>query len=159
MKPRIHRPRVLIITYAVFAVLLLIGSFAFWFGLDPGTRVRFNWLQIANMVFLVVLLLVLFGALAFSIVQVDERGLMARNAFRVWRLPWSQLHSVVLRDGDTFATLLLLKHDAHKEPARRMLFGLQSVDGARTVDAVRQINADIVARRQRPDPGDADPPG
>ncbi|MDN5725345.1 MAG: PH domain-containing protein [Propionibacteriales bacterium] len=151
MKTQIYRPRVLIITYAVFAVLLLVGSFAFWFGLDPGTRVRFNWLQIANMVFLVALLLVLFGALAFSVVLVDERGLMVRNAFRVWRLPWSTLHSVVLREGDTFATLLLLAHDAHKEPARRMLFGLQSVDGARTVEAVRQINADIVAHR-RPAP-------
>lgn len=147
MTVRTHRPLALIITYVIFAVLLLIGAAAFWFGLDTATRARFNAMQIATLVILVGFILIFFGVLAASMVRVDERGLTVRNALRTHRIGWSDLRRVVLRDGDPFAIALQHSRDAEGEPRRQAMYGLQSVDRGRTTEAVRQLNLEIERRR------------
>jgi hypothetical protein len=119
----------------VLGALLLLVVVVMWFSLPAEIRGQFSILQRATVIAFGVLFYAAGFALARSRVVARESGLTVVNGYRTRRFEWNEVLAVSLRAGSPWAVLDL--SDGTSVPA----MGIQSSDGARATQQVRQVRA------------------
>jgi Bacterial PH domain len=131
---------IVIISTLAICILAVIG----WLLLPADIRALFPLTHRLSLLAIWAFLIATMGALASSYVRADAQGLQIRNVFRVHRVPWGQVHKIILRPGDPWAQVLLKPADgqpfeADPDADRRSLMGIQAVDGPRATAAVNEL--------------------
>ena len=139
----VFRPRRLrMVVIAATIGLLLVTAFGWW-ALPADIRALFTLSQRLTLLGLLVTLVGIIGAVASSSVRADAEGLQFRNALRTHRVPWSQVHKILLRPGDPWGLLLIKPAGevfrADLDAEKRMLMGIQAHDGAMAQAAVEEL--------------------
>lgn len=139
----VFRPRRLRVVVVVASVGLLLVTALGWWALPVATRVLFSLSQRLTLLGLLVTLVGIIGAVASSSVRADADGLQVRNGLRNHRVPWTQVHKILLRPGDPWALLLVKPvgevFRADLDAEKRMLMGIQAHDGAYARAAVAEL--------------------
>lgn len=121
-----------------FALLVVMG--AAWFGFSARIRDQFGWLQIGTMIFLGGLAFAVWFALMRCRVSATEDHLLIVNGYRHRTFEWAQIVGVSLRRGAPWATIDL------SDGTTVSAMGIQGADGARAVQAARQLKAVAAAK-------------
>lgn len=146
--PRVYRARNLLIWSTGFSVLIVIAALAGWFAFDPEIRAMFTWFQIGTLIIIGGVLIGFMMGLGLSIVRADSDGILIRNALSVRRIAWSDIAGFQYRQGDPWAFVVLTSADEglpagapvhHDDMVRRQMIGIQTTDGGRSRQAVREL--------------------
>ena len=129
------RPLGVRVTIYVLGALLLAVVGVMWFSFPAEIRDQFSIFQRVTLIGLGALFYAAGYALARSRVVAREGGLTIVNGYRTRRFEWNQVLAVSLRPGSPWAVLDL--SDGTSVPA----MGIQSSDGARATEQVRQVRA------------------
>ncbi|QLQ15435.1 MAG: PH domain-containing protein [Micropruina sp.] len=122
------------------SVSLIAASLLGWQLTPLQIRALFTPLQIATLVFFVLLMVAIMLAVGLSIVRADERGLRFRNGVRRHEIPWADVKAFRFRPGDPWA-FVLLRTELEQLP----LMGIQRTDGQRAHDLVADLRARLEA--------------
>jgi hypothetical protein len=134
-----------------FGSLLLVVCVAAWVAIGPDVRARVDVFQRVTFVLVAAMAVAIAWALVRCRVTATDRGLEVVNGFRRRAYEWAEVVSVNLPRGAPFATLDLA------DGTTTQALGIQSADGDRARDAVRQLRL-LLDRNageesvQRPDP-------
>ena len=133
--PRTWRPLGVRLAVVFFGSMLLIVCAAAWFGFDPSVRDRFTFLQRSTLVLFGLCFALAGWALGRSRVVARTEGLVVVNGLRRRELTWEQVVAVHLPHGAPWATLDLA------DGTTMAVMALQSSDGRRALDGVRELRA------------------
>lgn len=148
--PRTYRARNLLIWSTGFSVLVVVAALVGWFAFDPEIRAMFTWFQIGTLIIIGGVLIAFMMGLGMSIVRADSEGILIRNAMSVRRIAWSDIAGFQYRHGDPWAFVVLAGTDdmspvgalaEHDDLVRRQMIGIQTTDGERSRQAVRELQA------------------
>jgi hypothetical protein len=140
-------PRKIRVVGGIFSAALVIMVIIGWAALPAHLRAQFSAFQLITLLAVLVALIGVIGLVACSTVRADAGGVRVRNGLRVHQLGWDQVHRVVYRSGDPWATLLIGDPD---DPHRVVLLGVQRSDGERTdrvVTGLRRLRNESRADR------------
>ena len=129
------RPLGVRVAIYVLGALLLVLVGVMWFSLPREIRVQFSIFQRATLIGFGALFYAAGYALARSRVVARTSGLTVVNGYRTHRLEWNQVLAVSLRPGSPWAVLDL------SDGTSVAAMGIQSSDGARATQQVRQVRA------------------
>ncbi len=129
-------PRVLRVVGGIFSAALVGMVIIGWMALPAHLRALFTPFQVATLLAVLVALVGVIGLVAGSSVRADAQGVTVRNGLRVRRFDWPDVHRVLFRPGDPWATLLVGRSD---DPVRVQLLGIQRSDGDRADRAVAEL--------------------
>jgi hypothetical protein len=137
-------PRRLRILAIVTVIILCTLTFVGWFALPRNIRQLFTVSELLTLLSLLALLVGVIVAAAASSVRADEDGLEIRNGLHRYRVPWGRVHKIIFRNGDPWAQLLLIPADGSEfkvdlDAEKRLLMGIQAVDGDRARQAVEEL--------------------
>lgn len=118
------------------SVSLVAASLLGWQLTPPQIRALFTPIQIATLVFFVLLMVAIMLAVGLSVVRADRQGLRFRNGLRRHQIPWADIKAFRFRPGDPWA-FVLLRTELEQLP----LMGIQRTDGARAHDLVADLRA------------------
>lgn len=140
----VARPRRVRIIAIVSSLALCILAAIGWLLLPAEVRALFPLSHRLGLLGILAFPIAVMAVLASSYVRADGSGLRVRNALRVYAMPWERVHKIILRPGDPWAQLLLKPADgrpfeADLDAEKRQLMGIQTVDGALAVAAVKEL--------------------
>ena len=133
--PRTWRPLGVRVAVVFFGSMLLIVCAAAWFGFDPSVRERFTVLQRVTLVGFAILFSLVGWVLGRARATADMESLVVVNGLRRRELAWEQIVAVHFPPGAPWATLDLT------DGTEIAVMALQSADGRRARDAVRELRA------------------
>jgi hypothetical protein len=145
-----YRPLGVRVAVITSGVLLLVTLGGVWFALPVDVQNSFTLAQRLTLLVIMAAVVALGYALARCRVDADESGLTLVNGFRTYRLAWTQVVAVTLRQGNPWAVLDL------GDGTARSAMGIQGSDGERARRQARQLRA-LIEARAAVDPHDQPP--
>lgn len=133
-------PRLLRRQAVIWSIILPGAALLGWFGLPEMIRVQFSELQLATLIFFILIMLGIIWALALGYVHGDAEGVTFRNGFRTHHLPWSEVESIRYRPGDHWPFVDLADSDLP-------MIGIQRSDGPLADTDVAGLRALLDASR------------
>jgi hypothetical protein len=148
--PRTWRPLGVRLAVVFFGGLLAVVCVAGWVAVGADVRAKVTVYQQATVVLFVLMALAIAWGLYRCRVTATSSGLEVVNGYRTHHYEWPEVLAVHMPQGAPFPTLDLA------DGTSRPTFGIQSSDGDRARQAVRELRT-LVARTaadslERPDP-------
>ena len=148
--PRTWRPLGVRLAVVFFGGLLAVVCVAGWVAVGADVRAKVTVYQQATVVLFVLMALAIAWGLYRCRVTATSSGLEVVNGYRTHHYEWPEVLAVHMPPGAPFPTLDLA------DGTSRPTFGIQSSDGDRARQAVRELRT-LVARTaadslERPDP-------
>jgi len=120
------RPRAALWTAVGLSGVLVLAAFAGWRLLPEEIRQLFTGVQLATLVFFILVMVGVMLGVGLSSVTAGDDGLVVRNGLRVHRIGWGEIDGFRFTPDDPWAHVLL-----SDDPGSRPLMALQRVDGVR----------------------------
>lgn len=133
---RVYRPRATLLMAIGLSGVLVIAATVGWQLLPADVQVLFTGVQLATLVFFILVMVGVMLGVALSSVRADADGLVVRNGLRVHRIGWSQVEGFRFTGNDAWAFVVVAE-----DPGTRPLIALQRVDGARAQRALDGLRA------------------
>lgn len=137
--PRSWRPVGVRVAAIFFGVTLAVVCIFAWLGLDQAVKDKFTFLQFATMALMGLGILAGGHSLGRARVTASVDGLVVVNGYRTHHLAWESITKISLPSGAPWARVTLT------DGTQVSLTALQTADGNRSADAVREIRT-LLAR-------------
>ena len=125
------RPRALLVTSIVVAIVVLGSPVVMWVLLPAEIRAQASGPEILGSVVILLAITGFIIGLGLSEVVADADGIVVRNGLSRYRLGWHEIAGFRFREGDPWAYVYTAATDADGDPRRRMILAIQGTDGDR----------------------------
>lgn len=142
--PRTWRPLGTQIVASVGMVMIVIVAMVFWYAVGAETRAEFNLPQRITLLLLGGVFFAIWFSFMRTKVVAHKDGISIVNGFLTRHFEWSQVLGVTLRRGAPWAGVDL------SDGTSVIAFAIQSTDGARAYQAVRELRVLIEAHTPLP---------
>lgn len=136
-------PRLLRRQAIIWSVLLPGAALLGWFALPAAIRVQFTGLQLATLVFFILIMLGIIWVLAVGYVKADAHGVRFRNGVKAHRFAWQEIDAIRYRPGDHWPFVEMGDTDLP-------MIGIQRSDGPLADEDVAALRS-LLAASQRED--------
>lgn len=126
-------------TSLVFSVILMISAMYGWYAIGVGIRSQISWVQLATLVFFILLMIGIMLSVGYSRLWADEDGVSVRNGPVLRKFSLDEIAGVRLRQGDAWAYLLI--KDGHGGVRRRAVLAIQQIEGDKARAKRSQLRA------------------
>jgi len=127
----VFRPRAAVWTAVGLSAVLVLAALAGWQLLPEEIRLLFTGVQVATLVFFILVMVGVMLGVGLSSVEAGDDGIVVRNGLRVHRIGWAEIDGFRFTRDDPWAHVVL-----SDDPGSRPLMALQRVDGDRARRAV-----------------------
>jgi len=138
----VFRPRVALLTAIALSAVLVGATALGWLLLPADIQRQFTGIQLATLVFFVIVMLAIMLAVGLSVVVVSDSGVVVRNGLRTHHFTWPEIRGFRFTADDPWAYVELVG-----EPETRPLVAVQRVDGERAAAAVDTLRAALARGR------------
>lgn len=132
----VFRPRRSLLMASALSAVLLVATAIGWLALPPDIQVQFTGVQLATLLFFVLVMVVFMMSVGLSYVRVDTDALVLRNGVVTQRIAWAEIRGFRFTENDPWAYVLLTG-----EPEQRALLGIQRTDRERAEADFDALNA------------------
>lgn len=129
------RPRAAQWTAIGLSLLLVVAALLGWRLLPENIQVLFTGVQLATLVFFVLVMVAVMLGVGLSSVRADAEGLTIRNGVRTHHVGWDDIEGFRFSPHDPWAYLLTTS-----EPGIRPMLALQRVDGGHARRALETLD-------------------